>query len=408
MQALFDFMGRRFRQGSLEVRNARDGAVWTLGHGEPRAVIEVRDASVLTSILRRPALRFGETFMEGLWKPVSGSLLSVLEAGLTMVNSVELTPGERKLKTLRGRIAEINNPFTSRRNVAHHYDLDRELYAAFLDRDLFYSCAYFREPGMDLEAAQQAKCAHIAAKLDLRPGARVLDIGCGWGGLAMYLAANHGVHVTGITLSQEQLAVGQQRVKARGLSASVELRLEDYRLTEGRFDAVVSVGMFEHVGRPQYPTFFRRVRELLKPDGVALLHTIGRSSPPGSTNAWIRKYIFPGGYIPAASEVLKVIEPEGLIVSDLETWRLHYAWTLAEWHRRFQAARETFRARFGERFCRMWEFYLQASEANFRLGDLVVFHFQMLRDPQRLPFTRDYLYDGSAASLEPQRQLRVS
>ncbi|WP_299690404.1 cyclopropane-fatty-acyl-phospholipid synthase family protein [Hydrocarboniphaga sp.] len=388
------------------MRSARGGAVWTLGPGEePRAVIEVRDASVLTSILRNPALRFGETFMEGGWNPVDGSLLSVLEAGLALINSVELTPRERQLMKLRGHIGEINSPFSSRRNVAHHYDLDRELYAAFLDAGLFYSCAYYREPGMDLEAAQQAKCAHIAAKLDLRPGARVLDIGCGWGGLAMYLAEHHGVHVTGITLSKEQLAVARQRVNERGLDSRVELRLEDYRLTEGRFDAVVSVGMFEHVGRPQYPKFFRRVRELLKADGVALLHTIGRSTPPGFTNPWIRKHIFPGGYIPAASEVLEAIEAEGLVVSDLEIWRLHYAWTLAEWHRRFQAERELFRARFGERFCRMWEFYLQASEASFRWGDLVVFHFQLLRDQTRLPYTRGYLYrgvvDGARASVEP-------
>jgi cyclopropane-fatty-acyl-phospholipid synthase len=409
MQALFDFMGRRFRHGGLEVRSAGSGAVWTLGPGDdPRAVIEVRDAAVLASILRNPALRFGETFMEGGWNPVGGSLLGVLEAGLALVNSVELSPRERQLMKLKSRVGEINSPFTSRRNVAHHYDLDRELYAAFLDKELFYSCAYYREPDMDLDAAQQAKCAHIAAKLDLRPGARVLDIGCGWGGLAMYLATHHGVHVTGITLSKEQLAVAQQRVKERGLSSQVELRLEDYRLTEGTFDAVVSVGMFEHVGRPQYATFFRRVRELMKPDGVALLHTIGRSTPPGSTNAWIRKHIFPGGYVPAASEVFAVIEEENLIVSDLENWRLHYAWTLAEWHRRFQAQRELFHARLGERFCRMWEFYLQASEASFRWGDLVVFHFQMVRDQTRLPYTRQYLYDDVAAASVPQNQSRVS
>jgi cyclopropane-fatty-acyl-phospholipid synthase len=395
MQALFDFMGRRFRHGGLEVRSASSGAVWTLGPGTgPCATIQVRDATVLASILRNPALRFGETFMEGGWSPVGGSLLGVIEAGLALVDSVELTPRELQLMQLKSRVGEINNPFTSRRNVAHHYDLDRELYAAFLDKELFYSCAYYREPDMDLDAAQQAKCAHIAAKLDLRPGARVLDIGCGWGGLAMYLAQHHGVHVTGITLSREQLAVGQQRVKQRRLASKVELRLEDYRLTEGEFDAVVSVGMFEHVGRPQYPTFFRRVRELLKPDGVALLHTIGRSTPPGSTNAWIRKHIFPGGYIPAASEVLEVIEQHKLIVSDLEVWRLHYALTTAEWHRRFQASRELFRERLGERFCRMWEFYLQASEASFRWGDLVVFHLQLLREQTRLPLTRGYLYPG--------------
>jgi cyclopropane-fatty-acyl-phospholipid synthase len=289
-------------------------------------------------------------------------------------------------------LGELNNPLKSRRNVHAHYDLDYDLYSRFLDRDLHYSCAYFSNPDMGLEAAQQAKCAHIATKLDLQPGARVLDIGCGWGSMALYLAEHHEARVTAITLSPEQLGVARQRAVERKLERLVEFRLEDYRDTRGEFDAIVSIGMFEHVGRPQYHRFFEQVGSLLTPQGTALLHSIGRSTPAGSTNPWIRKYIFPGGYIPAASEIMAAMEPSGLILTDLEVWRLHYARTLAEWNRRFQAERERFAAQLGERFCRMWEFYLQVSEANFRWGDLVVFHAQMERSLERLPLTRDYLY----------------
>jgi len=305
------------------------------------------------------------------------------------------------------RLRELNTPTRSRRNVSHHYDLDYRLYAAFLDRDLHYSCAYFREPGLSLEAAQQAKCAHIAAKLDLRRGMRVLDIGCGWGSLALYLAQHHEVHVTGITLSQEQLGIARQRAAERGLERLTDFRLQDYRLTTGQFDAVVSVGMFEHVGRPQYDVFFRQCAQRLKGSGTLLLHTIGRISPPAATNPWIRKYIFPGGYLPAASEILAAIERRGLFLTDLEVWRLHYADTLAHWNQRFQARRAEFCDRTSERFCRMWEFYLLSAEAGFRWGDLVVYQVQLTHDRHRLPQTRDYLYeDGSRLRRAPLRAAR--
>ncbi|SFF25744.1 cyclopropane-fatty-acyl-phospholipid synthase [Fontimonas thermophila] len=396
MQYLLDRIGRGFEQGRIEFA-APDGRTWTLGQGEPVAHVHLRDAGVLRHLLIHPALHFGEAYMNGLWTPADGDLRPVLRIAVRLAAHLgRRAPALRRLLAYR---EEFNTPASSRRNAAHHYDIDFELYRRFLDEDLHYSCAYFAEDGMTLEQAQQAKCAHIARKLDLRPGARVLDIGCGWGSLALYLAQHHGAHVTGITLSQAQLEIARQRAQARGLGACVDFRLEDYRQTRGQFDAIISVGMFEHVGRPQYRRFFTQIAQLLAPDGTAVLHTIGRRSPSGGMNPWIRKYIFPGGYIPAASEVLAAIEPSGLVVADLEIWRRHYAYTLAEWHRRFAARAHELPARFDDRFRRMWSFYLLASEANFIEGELVVFQFQLCRRVDRLPLTRDYLYRLDAAQV---------
>lgn len=403
MQRILDRCSEYMGPGQLEL-HVPDGRRYRLGRDGPSAAVRVNSLPRFLRALAMPDLRIGEAYMNGDWSPLDGELLPVLRAGLGLTQSPQLVwlswlrHGAEPWQRWRARQAEHNSPRAARANVAHHYDLDRALYATFLDRELFYSCAYFRRPDLSLEAAQQAKCALIAAKLDLRRGQRVLDIGCGWGGLAIHLAREHGVHVTGITLSTEQLDHARQRVRDEGLAECIDLRLEDYRRTRGEFDAVVSVGMFEHVGRPQYATFFDRVRRLLRPDGVALVHTIGRSGPPSATHPWIARYIFPGGYIPAASEALAAIEPTGLIVSDLDIWRLHYALTLAEWHRRFRQQRDALQARFGERFCRMWEFYLQGSEASFRWGDLVVFQLQLLRAPSRLPITRDYLCGASGTA----------
>jgi cyclopropane-fatty-acyl-phospholipid synthase len=331
--------------------------------------------------------------MDGEWEPENGDLRHVLEVCVRMLSSAEISDRlDRILRRVQGLLLQINSPRSSRRNVHHHYEIDQQLYESFLDPGLFYSCAYFDRPDLDLTQAQRAKCQHIARKLDLRPNARVLDIGCGWGGLAMYLAEEHGAHVTGITLAQDQADVALQRVRERGLSDRVEIRVEDYRKTHGTFDGIVSVGMFEHVGRPQYPVFFNQIKRMLAQDGVALLHSIGRLAPPGSTNAWIRKYIFPGGYSPAASEVLTALEPTGLILADFEVLRVHYSKTLTHWYKRFQAARPRMVERMGERFCRMWEFYLLASEVSFLWGQLAVFHLQMVHQLDRLPITRDYLY----------------
>lgn len=390
LQQIVEHLSQRLHSGTMQVR-LEDGRRFTIGSGTPEAGIRVKDAATLRSIVTNPHLRFGETYMEGGWEPEGCALLDVLEVAMRNRRDL-LSQGSLRLRAARARMREWNNSLRAQRNAQHHYDIDTPVYRAFLDAEMHYSCAYFARPEMTLEEAQQAKCAHIARKLDLQPGARVLDIGCGWGSMALHLARHHDVHVTGITLSPEQLRVAQERVSREGLNERVALRLEDYRNTRGRFDAVVSIGMFEHVGRPQYQRFFDTVHDKLEDDGVALIHTIGRSTPPDEGNAWISKYIFPGGYIPAASEVTTPIERSPLILTDFEIWRLHYAETLAEWHRRFQHARTAIAERMGERFCRMWEFYLISCEATFRWGGLVVFQLQLSRGNARLPLTRDYLY----------------
>jgi cyclopropane-fatty-acyl-phospholipid synthase len=298
-----------------------------------------------------------------------------------------------------GRLIQQFNPVSrARQNAAHHYDLSRTLYALFLDSDLQYSCAYFNTPGQSLEAAQRNKKCHIAAKLLLdRPGLRVLDIGCGWGGLALYLAAETGARVTGISLSEEQVKLARERAAKEGLSGKVQFHLRDYRLEEAQYDRIVSVGMFEHVGAPHYPAFFRKVRNLLAPDGIALLHSIGRSDGPGITNPWLRKYIFPGGYSPALSEVLSVVERQGLFVTDIEILRLHYAETLRAWRERFAANREQIKGLYDDRFYRMWEFYLAGAELAFRNQGHMVFQMQLARDQEAVPLTRDYISDWERA-----------
>ncbi len=269
-------------------------------------------------------------------------------------------------------------------------------------------CAYFERPDMDLEEAQHAKCEHIRKKLLLRPGDTVLDIGCGWGSLALHLARREDVRVVGVTLSEEQLRVARQRAWEEGLEDRVEIRLQDYREVPETFDRVVSVGMFEHVGAPYFGTYFRKVRDALAPDGVALIHTIGRLTPPSLTNPWIRRHIFPGGCIPALSEAAAAVERSGLVQADIEILRLHYALTLAHWQQRFQALRSIVAERMGERFCRMWEFYLAVSEAAFRWRGMAVFQLQLVRDPCAAPWTRDYLYTGGVGQREVERALEAA
>jgi cyclopropane-fatty-acyl-phospholipid synthase len=288
---------------------------------------------------------------------------------------------------------QYNPLHAARENVAHHYDLSDTLYDLFLDIDRQYSCAYFTRPDVTLETAQADKKRHIAAKLLLRPGQKVLDIGCGWGGLALYLARECGVQVTGLTLSSEQLKVAERRAAAAGLADRVRFHLRDYRTETGRYDRIVSVGMFEHVGVVHYPAFFRKLDELLSPDGVALLHSIGRMDGPGATNPWIRKYIFPGGYSPAMSEVLPEVEKVGLWITDIEVLRLHYAETLRHWRQRFLANRERIKNLYDERFCRMWEFYLAGSEVAFRHQGHIVFQMQIAKRVDAVPLTRDYMFD---------------
>jgi cyclopropane-fatty-acyl-phospholipid synthase len=301
-----------------------------------------------------------------------------------------------RIRTLLRRFDQWNPAGRAKRNVAHHYDLSGELYDLFLDDDKQYSCAYFARPDMTLEAAQAAKKAHIAGKLMIEPGMRVLDIGCGWGGMGLTLARDYGARVLGVTLSEEQHKIATRRAQEAGLEGQVEFRLTDYRNVDETFDRIVSVGMFEHVGVPHYREYFRNVNDKLSEDGIALIHTIGRTNPPGATSPWITKYIFPGGYIPSMSEVLTAVEKEGLWSTDVEVWRLHYAETLRHWHDRFQANRDRAREIYDERFCRMWRYYLVASELTFRLHHQCVFQFQLAHRQDAVPLTRDYLYRDTA------------
>jgi len=294
------------------------------------------------------------------------------------------------------RLEQFNPRMRSRRNVAHHYDLDGRLYSLFLDADRQYSCAYFEHPGQSLDDAQLAKKRHLGAKLLLKPGQRVLDIGCGWGGLALYLAEMAGAKVVGVTLSQEQLGIARSRATEKNLADAVEFRLQDYRDVEQGFDRIVSVGMFEHVGVVHYDTFFRKCAEVLNDDGVIVLHSIGRSEGPGTTNPWIAKYIFPGGYIPALSEVLPAIERAGLLVDDIEVLRLHYAETLKAWRERFLAHRDDVERIYDPRFVRMWEFYLASSEMAFRQQAMMVFQIQLTKRQGVVPITRDYIAQEEA------------
>lgn len=365
------------------------------GTGQPAVQWRFKDRRALSRIARNPELELGETYLDGAWDAGDGPLPGLLTALMRGPSRGLANPG-RLARVLGAALQQWNRVRASYRNVARHYDLPDWLFERFLDRELYYSCAYFATPDLTLEQAQQAKRAHIAAKLCLEPGMHVLDIGCGWGSLALDLARTAGVRVTGITLSRRQHAVAEQRARDRGLEGQVRFLLQDYREHTGRYDRVVSVGMFEHVGRPWYGRYFAAVREFIPQDGIALVHSIARLGPPGVTNAWIRRHVFPGGYNPALSELLAGVERGGLLAGDIELLRGHYALTLAAWQARFQAARDEVSARLGERFARMWEFYLAICEAAMREGAMAVAQVQLLRRLDGAPATRDYLYRPAA------------
>ncbi|HEY1881172.1 MAG TPA: cyclopropane-fatty-acyl-phospholipid synthase family protein [Caulobacteraceae bacterium] len=366
------------------------------GAGTPIAVV-ITGTTTLPRIAAKPSLGTGEAYMDGRLSFQAGGIRDLLDlAGRNGVGrAVYHRPGALR-RAWRALTEEYNARPSARRNVHHHYDLSGDLYRGFLDADMQYSCAYFEHDDMSLDEAQAAKKLHIAAKLALADGQRVLDIGCGWGGMAMTLASGTGVTVEGITLSGEQLATARKRAETAGLSDRVRYALTDYRDLTGRFDRIVSVGMFEHVGRPNYPAFFDKVAALLADDGVALIHSIGRWSGPSATDFFTAKYIFPGGYIPALSEVLPAVERAGLIVTDIEILRLHYAKTLHAWFDRFQAKRAEMAVLYDERFCRMWEFYLAGAEMGFRWGDHMNFQLQLTKNAQALPITRAYMGEGEA------------
>jgi len=369
--------------------------------GRPRAVVRLKDQYLPLRLIRNGAYHLGQGYMDGGLVIEDGTLRDFLEI-LALNTGMESATGLRsiphRVERLAAYLQQYNPLRRARANVAHHYDLSAELYRRFLDDDWQYSCAYFEAPEASLEEAQLAKKRHLAAKLRLKPGLRVLDIGSGWGGLALTLAQSADVEVLGITLSTEQQAEATRRAEAAGLAHKVKFELLDYRAVEGPFDRIVSVGMFEHVGVPNYPRFFAQIRNLLKPDGVALLHAIGRADGPGTTNPWIAKYIFPGGYSPALSEVLPAVEAAKLFVTDIEILRLHYARTLAAWRARFSANRAQIAEIYDERFCRMWEFYLVGSEIAFRRQGHMVWQMQMAREVDAVPLTRDYVYEPAAES----------
>ena len=384
------------RVGTLRVTDAHGRTHSFSGSPGPTVSIRLHDAALHRRLLLQPKLAFGEAYMEGTLTIEDGTLYDLLDLAGRNMTALESHP----LQALQERFGRLlrfvhtYNPVTrARRNVAHHYDLSDTLYDLFLDRDRQYSCAYFVDQADGLETAQANKKLHLAAKLLLQPGQRLLDIGCGWGGLALYLAQLAGVDVTGVTLSTEQHKVAEGRARDAGLSDSVRFHLRDYREETGRYDRIVSVGMFEHVGAAHYRTFFRKAKSLLAEDGVMLLHSIGRMEPPGSTNPWLRKYIFPGGYTPALSEVLAAVEEVGLWVTDIEILRLHYASTLREWRRRFLANRAKIEALYDERFGRMWEFYLAGCEVAFRYMGQMVFQMQIAKRQDAVPLTRDYITD---------------
>ncbi len=390
------------RRGHLQVITP-SGKTFVFGDGSGKPVaIRFTSRAAYWDCLLDPELKFGEAYMDGTLAVEKGTIADVLH--VICQNDAGVTRWGRPLwlfRYLKRRWQQFNVKPRAQRNVAHHYDLDGQLYSLFLDADRQYSCGYFETPEQSLDDAQIAKKRHLAAKLLIRRDQRVLDIGCGWGGLALYLAEFCGARVTGITLSKEQLAVAQQRAAEKNLSRNVGFQIEDYRDVKGKFDRIVSVGMFEHVGLNFYETFFRRCADLMNDDGVFLLHSIGRSEGPGITNPWIAKYIFPGGYIPALSEVLPFVERAGLLVTDIEILRLHYAETLKAWRERFLAHREEVGRIYDPRFVRMWEFYLASAETSFREHAMMVFQLQLTKRQGVVPMTRDYI-------LHEERRLRAA
>ena len=392
------------RTGRLTVIDAH-GTPHVFGtEAQPAITVRLHDPKLHWKLALNPGLYAGEAWMDGTLTVEDGSLYDFLDlfgrnlgtAGLKSFKSPL-----RHLKRLKRGYHRLNDRWRSERNVAHHYDLSDEMYGLFLDSERQYTCAYHPTGTEDIETAQRLKERHIAAKLRLRPGMRVADLGCGWGSLAMYLARHHDVDVTAVTLSKEQVAWGNARARELGLADRVRLLHKDYREVEGTFDRVVSIGMLEHVGVRQYGRMFERIRALLPQHGVALVHSIGRVLGPGSTNPWIKKYIFPGGYIPALSEVLPSIERSGLWVTDIEVLRLHYAYTLKQWRERFVANWDKAAALYDERFCRMWEYYLATSEISFRHLDNMNFQIQVAVDRNTLPIARDYMLDEERLPATP-------
>lgn len=383
------------KQGVINL-HLPDGKTYRFGSEGLEAHWVIKSNKAFRKIARNWEFELGETYINGGWDVAHGDLSTLLYILRANFNDYSIN---RWLQPLAKIFQEWNKVSRSYFNVSQHYDVEEDFFRLFLDEDMHYSCAYFTNDKVSLEQAQQDKCKHIADKLLLQPGQHVLDIGCGWGSMAFYLAEHFGVEVTGITLSKEQLAVAKRRAKEKGLT-NVHFKLQDYREHSGEYDRIVSIGMFEHVGKPNYHAYFQKIKAMLKEDGVALIHSIGRSGPPSVTNPWIRKYIFPGGSVPSLSEMSQGIENVELMITDVEVLRLHYAQTLKIWQQRFQAHKQIVCEKMGEKFYRMWHFYLTICEISFQYSDSVVFQLQIAKHHDIVPPTRNYMY-GEEHSASP-------
>ncbi|WP_117190787.1 SAM-dependent methyltransferase [Rhizobium terrae] len=398
--SLHNLLSKIIKNGTLTVRGS--GGEQHYGGGGGRTVtIRFTDEAAERQLVRDPQLQLGELYMNGRLRIEEGDIYELL----ALIKDNTLSEGLTFSMVLNGVRRMIVSQFRNRvpinrnrRNVSHHYDLDEKLFSLFLDEDWQYSCAYFNPPGISLDEAQIAKKRHIVAKLLAEPGQKALEIGSGWGGMAMYLSESSRVDVTGITLSTEQLKISRERAAKRGLANSVRFELQDYYYlpADKSYDRIVSVGMFEHVGRLNYNRFFNKVNDVLADDGVMVLHSIGQPYPAIYNNPWIEKYIFPGGYIPAISEVVPAIEKAGLLVSDIEILPMHYAYTLRHWRERFMANKERAVALYDERFVRMWEFYLAGSEMAFTHESFFIFQMQIVKQRTAVPDNRDYIYEREA------------
>ncbi|MBL6597992.1 MAG: class I SAM-dependent methyltransferase [Alphaproteobacteria bacterium] len=391
--------------GALSVIDATGRKHRFVGDAGPEVTIRVTDPALHFKLFHNPQLAMGEAYMDGTLIVEEGTLADFIEICAANQRALEATTLQRLLNVYRQVLAAIrvHNPIgAAQRKVAHHYDLRDELFDLFLDSDRQYSCAYFADPSDDIETAQRRKKAHIAAKLLLEDGQKVLDIGSGWGGMGLYLSGLADIQVEGVTLSREQHKVSNERAWKAGRSDRVAYHLRDYRELDARYDRIVSVGMLEHVGPRHYGEFYAKVSELLTDDGVALIHCVGKFNQPGPQNPWMERYIFPGAYTPTLAEQMPWIEKTDLMVTDVEILRLHYAETLRCWHDAFQRNRDEIAAMYDERFCRMWEFYLLGCEAAFRHGVLMVFQIQLAKSLETVPLTRDYIHDFERARLGEQ------
>ena len=397
MFPLSEMLKRLIQKGTLTVTDV-EGKTHVFGGKAPgpSVTMKLSDKALYKKLFFSPEMSAGEAYMDGTLTFPGSSLRGFLSLISANQNTTAPSPVHQMIGAVSRKLKRFqqSNPIgKAQQNIAHHYDIGNALYKLFLDEGMFYSCAYFENDGDTLEAAQRAKCRLIAAKLGLQPGQKILDIGSGWGGLAIYLASMENVEVLGVTLSKEQHALAQQRAQAAGVSDRVKFELRDYRELNQHFDRIVSVGMFEHVGVPRYGEFFTHVNKLMPDDGVMLLHSIGHMSPPSTASPWLRKYIFPGAYSPALSEVFPAVERNRLWVTDCEFLRVHYAMTLNHWHQRFEKNRAAIAQMYDERFCRMWEFYLISCEMMFRTGAQEVFHMQLSRRRDSSPIRRDYMID---------------